>query len=87
MSAREGIGTIVAFSTTRMGYFLDFRRDNGFRVQRIIAPAVADALAEKFGVRSSKNGAMYSMEPLKEAAFRYRETSQGMLVAIDILPS
>lgn len=84
---REGRGTIIAFSTTSTGYFLNFKRESGFATTRIIAPEVADALAHKYGVRDHRNGAMYSMEPLKEALFRYRETSQGMLVAIDILPS
>ena len=84
--AREGVGTIVAFNTTPAGYFLDFRRASGLEVSRILDPAVARSLAELYGVRDRRGQDIKSMAPLKGAAFRYRESTQGMLTHVEILP-
>lgn len=86
MKARTGVGTIIAFNTTRVGYFLDFER-NGTKVSRIIDPAVAHALAEAYGIRERSGGRRASLASLKGACFRYRETSQGMIVAMEVLAS
>lgn len=84
---RKGIGAIISFSTTREGYFLDFKRANGLKVSRILDPEVALALAEIYGVRSPSRQNVKSMKTLKGAVFRYQESSQGMLTHVEILPS
>ncbi len=86
MSGRDGTGTVISFQTTRMGYFLHFFRESGLRTQRIIEDELAKRLAELYGVRDP-SGQTIAMSPLKGAAFRYHETSQGLLTHIEILPS
>jgi hypothetical protein len=83
---RAGLGTIIGFNTTQVGYFLDFER-GGTKVSRIVAPELARQLAEEYGVRDRRGGGRSTMNNLKGAAFRYRETSQGMLVEIQVLPN
>lgn len=85
--ARSSIGTILKFITSNTGYAMVIRQANGQDVARVLDPEVAHKLAETYGVRDRAGGDRRSMKPLVGAACRYRETSQGLLVEVEVLPS
>ncbi len=80
------IGTVTSFATSRAGYTLGIRKPNGMEVARFLDPEVAHRLADQYGVRA-RTGGTSSMQTLKGAACRYRETSQGLIVELEILPA
>jgi hypothetical protein len=81
----SGRGTVIAFNTTRAGFFLNFQRSNGLEANLIIAPDVATALADTYGVRDRRGAEALSLKSLRGAAFLYRESAMGTLVYIAIL--
>ena len=83
---RSGVGTILAFITTKTGYLMTIRRENGQEVTRPLDPDIAHRLAETYGIRARSGGGS-SMATLKGAACRWRETSQGLLVEVKVLPT
>ncbi len=80
------LGTIVSFATTREGYFVTIRRANGQKVTRIMDPEVAHRLAAAYGIRA-RQGSASSMATLKGVACRWKETSQGLIIELEILPA
>jgi hypothetical protein len=80
------LGTITSFNTTRAGYTLGIQKPNGLEVTRFLDPEVAHRLAAQYGVRA-RSGGTSSMQALKGAACRYRETSQGLVVEVEVLPA
>ncbi len=81
---RSGIATILGFTTTRSGYLLTLQRANGQRAVLPLDVAVAERLAQTYGIRA-RDGSTLSMKALKGVACRYHETSQGLLVEVEIL--
>jgi hypothetical protein len=78
-------GTLLRFNTTRVGYVINLRRDNGQIVERLVLDEVASALAAQYGVRSKTNATTSSMKALSGSAIEYRETQMGLITEVKIL--
>lgn len=80
-------GTYVKFASVGGVNAIVLRLKKGQKVTRLVAPDVAQALAEKYGVLDRQNRNVRHLKSLAGSAVRYRETSQGLVVELEILPN
>lgn len=85
MKKRSGLATFVRFISRPDGFFVTLKR-NGQTVTLPLDLDLGNELGERFGVRS-RNRSGASMTPIVGTPCRYRESTQGVIVELEILAS